>query len=192
MLWHQSKMSTHQGHCQLCYQLIKAKIDNGVVRIVSDMHKLASYDLAEQHRSMVVCKNKKSVGAWVEWEPVPIISLGIVGWRGFKDARVVEKEMQRWMEEVNGGQPPDRIVSGGASGADRLARQWARKHNVQLLEHKAERGKHGRAAGPMRNTLIVRDCTHLLAFPGPNTKGTLDIITKAQNANLNVRVIQIK
>ncbi len=74
---------------------------------------------------------------------------------------------------------PDVIISGGASGADALAENYARENGIVLQVFAAEWKKFGKSAGPMRNTLIVNECTHMLAFPSKNGAGTQDSMEKA-------------
>ena len=74
------------------------------------------------------------------------------------------------------------IISGGAKGADSIARKWANERGFELVEYHANWGKYGRSAGPRRNTLIVNDCTHLVAFPLTGSRGTWDSVRKAQRS----------
>jgi hypothetical protein len=48
------------------------------------------------------------------------------------------------------------LTEGGASGADRLAREWAIKHGVEVVTFTAAWQRHGRAAGPLRNQAMLK------------------------------------
>lgn len=107
------------------------------------------------------------------------IVLAVVGSRDCKDKARVFQEIDGWCA-ANG--TPGRIVSGGANGVDTLAEAYAREHSIALTVFAADWKQHGKAAGPIRNSLIVAECTHVLALPSPSSTGTLDTIRKAQHA----------
>jgi len=77
---------------------------------------------------------------------------------------------------------PDTIVSGGARGADTLARGLAQKHNLQLLEFLPEYDKYPPKIAPLkRNEQIVDACDCLLALwdgTSRGTKFTIDLAVK--------------
>lgn len=114
-----------------------------------------------------------------------IILLAIVGSRNFNDKSSFTKHVQEWIRE-NG--KPEKIVSGGATGADRLARNFAKDNNIDLIEFLPDYNKHGRIAPLLRNTQIVECCTHAIAFPSKNGSGTQDTIRKLKNSNKSVTI----
>lgn len=71
------------------------------------------------------------------------------------------------------------IVSGDASGVDRLAEQYARNNNIPFTCFKAEWDKYGRSAGPRRNTLIVENSDLILALVSQASRGTMNCINQA-------------
>lgn len=81
---------------------------------------------------------------------------------------------------------PDTIIEGGAFGADRLAREWAKKYGVYYRTFQAEWSKYGKSAGPKRNQRMLEEGKPdvVLAFPGG--RGTEDMITKAKAAGVDV------
>lgn len=83
------------------------------------------------------------------------------------------------------------IISGGASGADTLARLYAEKYKIPFVVHPAQWTLHGRSAGPIRNTAIVNDCTSVLAFRAKTSIGTDDTIRKARVQRKPVTIIDI-
>lgn len=105
------------------------------------------------------------------------MNLAIVGSRNFCDYAVFCNVVNTWIE-TNG--VPQTVVSGAARGADTLAARYAREHNIELIEHRANWREHGKAAGPLRNTQIVESATHMLAFPSRTGRGTQDSIRKAR------------
>lgn len=79
------------------------------------------------------------------------------------------------------------VIEGGASGADTLAREWARTHlpATGLITEPADWKKWGPSAGPRRNSLMLTyEPTLLVAFPGG--RGTADMIAKARRAQVEV------
>ena len=95
---------------------------------------------------------------------------------------------------------PTNIISGGhldrygriKPGADTLAYYYARDNNIPLIEHEAEWNTYGRAAGPIRNKLIVNDSNVILAFVAPTSSGTLNTIELAKkNPNISIYIYNI-
>lgn len=78
------------------------------------------------------------------------------------------------------------VIEGGATGADRLAREWAQLHYHGLVTIEAEWDLYGKAAGPLRNEkMIVSGKPHgVVAFPGG--VGTADMKERAARHGLQV------
>jgi len=72
----------------------------------------------------------------------------------------------------------------GATGADTIGEKWAAAHNIPTQIFKPEwrnaNGVYDKAAGVKRNSDIVNACTHMIAFPSDEGKGTQDSIRKAK------------
>lgn len=79
-----------------------------------------------------------------------------------------------------------RIIQGGATGADRLARLWCMQRRIPYDNFSANWKEFGSAAGPIRNArmLEVGKPDLVVAFPGG--KGTADMIAKARAAGVEV------
>lgn len=79
------------------------------------------------------------------------------------------------------------IIEGGASGADSLAREWARLHYHGLVTMPADWREYGISAGPMRNEqMIISGKPDLvLAFQGG--RGTADMIRRAKKHNIPLK-----
>jgi predicted Rossmann-fold nucleotide-binding protein len=77
------------------------------------------------------------------------------------------------------------LIEGGAKGADALAREWATEQGIPCVTCPADWSR-GRAAGPMRNTSMLRDHRPdvVVAFPGG--RGTADMVGKAEKAGVKV------
>ena len=113
-------------------------------------------------------------------------SWGVVGYREFKDREAFDQALVG-VAKIHG--LPSRVVSGGASGADTMAREWAAERGIPFVEHLPER--YTPAALLARNTLIVQDSTMVIAFLSPKSKGTRDTIAKARKAGVFTITIHI-
>ena len=110
--------------------------------------------------------------------------LGIVGSRGFSDY----EKLQFVLMSVKS--PIDMIVSGGAKGADSLARRYALENDIPLEEFLPDWNKHGRSAGYKRNQDIVRHSEGVIAFWDGQSKGTLHSINIAKEMGIPVYVVR--
>ena len=77
------------------------------------------------------------------------------------------------------------LINGGATGADTLATDWARSRGVTHMEYPANWKKYGKAAGPIRNNMMIDSGIDLLvAFPGG--RGTEDMVRKCKAKGIQV------
>lgn len=92
------------------------------------------------------------------------------------------------------GFKPSLIVHGNASGADHLASLYCRDSGIPEKKFEALWSKHGKAAGPMRNSEMIdwvqaqKGHKLLIALWDGVSKGTFDCITKAHKASIRVHV----
>ena len=82
------------------------------------------------------------------------------------------------------------VITGGARGVDQMAEDTARARGLKVVVHRAEWDKHGKAAGPIRNRLVVEDCDRLVAFWDEVTPGTKNAISQASKAGKLERVFR--
>ena len=92
------------------------------------------------------------------------------------------------------------LIQGGARGADTLAKEWAESRGVPVLTEEARWEQYGRAAGPIRNEVMLdmlgmarlagKD-TFVVAFHPhlDNSKGTKNMVTQAKAAGLEVELV---
>lgn len=81
------------------------------------------------------------------------------------------------------------IIAGGAKGADSYASSWAIARFVELEEYPANWDRDKKAAGPIRNRLMLsKGIDILLAFPGG--RGTADMIKICQTAGVKVKIVK--
>lgn len=102
----------------------------------------------------------------------------VCGGRAYKDTLKVF--------EVLDALSPTEICQGGALGADFIAKSWALIRCVPCTEYKAEWSKYGRAAGPMRNELMIDSFKPdlVVAFKGGN--GTRSMLGLARKRGVEV------
>ena len=80
------------------------------------------------------------------------------------------------------------IVSGGARGIDRCAREYAKSHNIKLTEFLPEYARYGRSAPLKRNLQIIRCADMVLAFWDGKSRGTKFVIDKCKSLGVPCRV----
>jgi len=84
---------------------------------------------------------------------------------------------------------PTEIISGGATGADALAERYAKDKNLPLTIHLANWKEYGKAAGPIRNQIIIENCDQLVAFWDGQSKGTSHTIKTAKAKGKPTKVV---
>lgn len=80
------------------------------------------------------------------------------------------------------------VVSGMARGVDTLGVRYAKEHNLPLVCFPADWQKYGKSAGPRRNLEMARYADALIAITLDNSRGTQDMIWRAQGLGLKYRV----
>lgn len=76
---------------------------------------------------------------------------------------------------------PDRIVHGGATGADAMADAWGKRMAIDVIAMPADWAT-GRSAGPIRNQRMLEDHTPAVVVAFPGGKGTADMVRRAKEA----------
>lgn len=105
------------------------------------------------------------------------MKLAIVGSRTFNDYEKFLDYVQWYFKNET-----DTIISGGAKGADALAKRYAQYWDFEYIEYPADWNKYGKSAGFMRNQQIVDACDMVLAFWDGVSKGTKHTIELARRA----------
>lgn len=80
----------------------------------------------------------------------------------------------------------DRIIQGGARGADSLASDWADQSNVPQDQYDADWEAFGSMAGPMRNKAMLDEGKPDLVIAFPGGAGTRNMIRQARKAGVEV------
>ncbi len=112
----------------------------------------------------------------------------ICGGRDFANREMFEDAMA---ELIQSRGIPSRIINGGATGADLMARKWAEGHAIELRTDAANWGVHGKAAGGIRNQGMLRYLPDLVVvFPGG--RGTADMMRRSKAAGVKVKEIKVE
>lgn len=115
--------------------------------------------------------------------------LAVIGSRTFTDYDKFKIELTNFLENF-----PHRVgilVSGGAKGADSLARRYSEENNLPFIEIPADWNKYGMSAGMIRNQEVILKAHYVLAFWDGTSTGTLDAISRAKMFNKPCTTIRI-
>lgn len=114
----------------------------------------------------------------------------VCGSRDFDDRAAIGNRLWVLMARIG----PFTVIEGDARGADRIAGEWADLMGVPHLRFPADWKRYGRAAGPIRNQQMLDEGRPdlVLAFTHDITtsKGTKDMVTRAQQAGLPVYIFK--
>lgn len=111
----------------------------------------------------------------------------VCGARGYSDRdkiyRALDAVHARWGDRMF-------LISGGATGADTIAREWAVDRRVDHITLYAKWDRYGRAAGPIRNRAMAKLKPKLVYAFHENidaSKGTADMIKVAEKIDVKVK-----
>lgn len=111
----------------------------------------------------------------------------VCGSRDYPDRDQVFHVLDAYFARIG---PRMMIISGGATGADQYAQEWAGERRVDHLILYAKWDLEGKAAGPLRNRRMAKKKPRLvLAFSKDfdNSRGTSDMIRVAEKLNIKVK-----
>lgn len=116
----------------------------------------------------------------------------IVGSRGFTDYKKMEEITNYLLKNKKNIV----IVSGGAKGADFLAKKYALEHHLLYKEFPADWDKYGKRAGYIRNEemhkyLSKQKQKGVIAFWDGQSKGTSHNFDLAKKYKNNIKIIKI-
>jgi hypothetical protein len=112
------------------------------------------------------------------------MKVAVVGSRNFTDYDLMKKVLDNIKIDI--------IISGGALGADYLAEQYAKENNLEMIIHKPNWHKHGKAAGYIRNVDIVNDAEMVIAFWDGKSRGTHHTINITRKSGKFCSIINYK
>lgn len=105
------------------------------------------------------------------------MKLLVCGGRNYRDSNTVYSVLDALR--------PDYVIQGGATGADRLALEWALSNQIAYQTFEANWSL-GRKAGPLRNARMLREGRPELVLAFPGGAGTKDMVSKAAEAGVPV------
>lgn len=114
----------------------------------------------------------------------------VCGGRDYDDRLRFFSFMDRVLETIGGTRESKRrdvvIIHGAARGADSLADDYGRERGLRVIRYPADWKTHRKAAGPIRNKLMLTDGQPhvIIAFEGGN--GTADMIRQGKKAGVPV------
>ncbi len=112
------------------------------------------------------------------------MKVAIVGSRGFTNYQLLKKYMDECGLKITA------IISGGAAGADSLARRYAKENNIELVEFKADWSQ-GKGAGYKRNVDIINNSDWVFAFWDHSSKGTKHSIDISKKFKKPIEIIKV-
>lgn len=84
------------------------------------------------------------------------------------------------------------VVSGKARGADRLGELWAEANGIPIKPFPADWNQYGRGAGHIRNEQMAEYADALIAIWDGQSRGTKNMIERADKHGLQVFVFRLK
>ena len=118
-----------------------------------------------------------------------INKIAVIGSRNFCDYSFFAEKLEQIISNLEG---EIEFVSGGCkSGGDALISRWCKENNYKLTEFLPDWEAHKKAAGIIRNRLIVDECTHLIAYWDGVSKGTKSSIDMCNKQNKPLIIIKI-
>lgn len=114
----------------------------------------------------------------------------IAGGREFSNYDLVKQEADKVIEDYSLIGSGVIIVSGAATGADKLGEYYALIHDLRVRRFLAAWDSFGNAAGPIRNAEMADYADVLLAFWDGKSRGTKSMIAEAEQRGLDVRIIK--
>lgn len=116
----------------------------------------------------------------------------VCGGRDYWDSHRLERVMDtldQTLSLVDGKEAFTTVITGGAPGADLLAKRWAEARGKEVVTCHALWKELGKKAGPMRNQFMVDVGADLVVvFPGG--RGTADLVRRAEKAGIPVKKVQ--
>lgn len=116
----------------------------------------------------------------------------VCGSRTINNSEWVFSEIEKYISESNLQYSDIHIIEGGASGVDKIAKQFAQSKNISVIEMAADWKAYGRAAGPIRNEQMVRLCDQCLILWDGKSRGTKNDIDLCDKYNKSNKIVIYK
>jgi len=113
---------------------------------------------------------------------------------GYPKRPLLYTEIQWILDQIDGfhqKNPITEVVSGRATGVDRVGEIWASHRGIPIKFFPAEWSKHGKAAGPIRNRQMGEYANNLLAFWDKISTGTKNMIETMKELEKPYEVVSL-
>jgi hypothetical protein len=110
----------------------------------------------------------------------------VSGLRSCQRKETVFGEINKYIAEIGS---VDEIISGGSSGVDSYAREYAELNQIKYKEFAPNWQDDLNAAGIIRDSRMAEYGTHLLVLSNGVSKESMNLINEAKNNNLQIRTI---
>lgn len=112
----------------------------------------------------------------------------VCGDRNWTNEAIISKVLDELKDDI------EIIIDGHCRGADQIAHAWAKRNGIDSACHPAKWEEFGIAAGPIRNSFMLKTEKPDLVIAFHNdihhSKGTRDMVRKAMKAGAKVRIIK--
>ncbi len=98
----------------------------------------------------------------------------------------VFSEISKYLSEIG---PVEEIVSGGSTGVDTFAREYAESHQIKFKEFPANWQDDLNAAGMIRDARMAEYGTHLLVLSNGVSKESRNLVEEARRNNLVIKTV---
>ena len=110
----------------------------------------------------------------------------VCGGRDFNDALTLGS----WLGGIHKDHGITTIIHGGARGADTMAGEFAKWKGIPVEVFPADWNGDGKAAGPIRNSRMLKEGLPDLVVAFDGGRGTADMIAKARKAGVRVQIAE--
>ena len=111
----------------------------------------------------------------------------VCGGRDFSDVKLAHEKITMAIGYIF--MVPPTIIHGGAKGADAIAGEYAEINGFACEVYPADWGKHGRAAGPIRNRQMIVEGRPDVVVALHGGKGTQNMVKQAASANIPIHIV---
>lgn len=78
------------------------------------------------------------------------------------------------------------VINGTAKGIDQAGARWARKNKIPVINFPPDWKTHGKKAGPLRNTEMLKNADALIIIWNGKSKGSKNMLTQAKNKRIPI------
>ena len=112
----------------------------------------------------------------------------VCGGRDFNNYDLLEQKLDFFLANLE--KDKVEILSGCAKGADTLAIRYAEKRGYKVYRFPPDWNHYPSDIAPLiRNTLMAQSASHCIAFWNKRSTGTKDMIQKAKQEGLEIKIV---